>query len=84
MELVPTQLHPVKVFALPVGHESMVLPTRKPPGAPEQNLRATREWPHSQSAGAKLKGTAGRARNLKNLVLRHLVLHCALPGEQSG
>lgn len=64
MEVVLIQLHPVKVFALPLGHESVGLPMREPRSAPVQILSATREGSYRQSTGAKQKGMARKARNL--------------------
>lgn len=82
MELVPTQLHPVKVFALPLGHESTGLPTRKPPSAPVQILRATREGPHNNWSKAFPKGKGKKSQEpagmKENLVLRDLMPRCAL------
>lgn len=69
MELVPMQLHLVKVFALPLGHESMGLPTRKPPSAPVQILshqrRATQplNWGKAKGKGKKSQEPAGMKEN---------------------
>lgn len=78
MELVPTQLQPVKVFALPLGHESYKETPKCSCAEPQSHWRRVTQpvnWSKAKGKGRKSQKSAGMK---ENLVLRHLMPHCAL------